>query len=59
MKGVVFNAAEAAVVELYDEDTWDDILDAAGVDGVYSSVGSYEDGEMTAIVQADPRRHPR
>ncbi len=52
MKGVVFNAAEAAVVELFDEDTWDDILDAAGVDGVYSSVGSYEDAEMMAIVQA-------
>ncbi len=52
MKGVVFNAAEAAVIELFDEDTWDDILDAAGVEGVYSSVGSYEDSEMMAIVQA-------
>lgn len=52
MKGVVFNAAEAAVIELFDEDTWDDILDAAGVDGVYSSVGSYDDADMMAIVQA-------
>lgn len=52
MKGVVFNAAEAAVIELFDEDTWDDILDAAGVDGVYSSLGSYDDADLMAIVQA-------
>ena len=49
MKGVVFNAAQEAVIELFDEDTWDDFLDAAGVDGVYSSVGSYPDEELSLI----------
>ena len=52
MKGVVFNAAQEAVIELFDEDTWDDLLDAAGVEGVYSSVGSYPDEEMVAIIVA-------
>lgn len=52
MKGVVFNAAEEAVIELFDADTWDDLLDAAGVEGVYNSVGSYPDSELVAIVVA-------
>ncbi len=52
MKGVVFNAAEEAVVELFDADTWDDLLDAAGVDGIYNSVGDYPDAELVAIVVA-------
>lgn len=52
MKGVIFNATQEAVIELFDEDTWDDLLDAAGVDGVYSSVGTYEDADLLAIVGA-------
>lgn len=52
MKGVIFNATQAAVIELFDEDTWDDLLDAAEVDGVYSSVGTYEDADLLAIVAA-------
>ncbi len=52
MKGVIFNAAQQAVIELFDEDTWDDLLDEAGVDGVYSSVGTYDDADLVAIVVA-------
>lgn len=52
MKGVIFNATQEAVIELFDEDTWDDLLDAAGLEGVYSSVGTYEDADLVAIVVA-------
>lgn len=52
MKGVIFNATQEAVIELFSEDTWDDLLDAAEVDGVYSSVGTYEDADLLAIVAA-------
>lgn len=52
MKGVIFNATQEAVIELFDEDTWDDLLDAAGVEGIYSSVGTYEDADLVAIVVA-------
>ncbi|MEM7094871.1 MAG: heme NO-binding domain-containing protein [Actinomycetota bacterium] len=52
MKGVIFNAAQEAVIELFDEDTWDDLLDAAGLGGVYSSVGTYPDSDLVALVVA-------
>lgn len=52
MQGVVFNIIEDVVLTLYDEDMWDQIIDDAGVDGVYSSTGSYDDGEVLAIVGA-------
>lgn len=52
MKGVIFNAAEAAVVEMFDQDTWEDLLDAAELDGIYSSVETYEDADLAAIVAA-------
>ncbi len=52
MKGVIFNAVEEAVTHLYSEDVWDDLLDAAGLDGHYTSLGTYEDGELLALVVA-------
>ncbi len=52
MKGVIFNAVEEAVVGLYSEDTWDDLLDAAGVDGHYTSLGNYDDAELSALIGA-------
>lgn len=52
MQGVVFNIIEDVVLTLYDADTWDDIIDDAGVDGVYSSTGTYDDAEVLAIVAA-------
>lgn len=52
MKGVIFNAVEEAVVNLYSEDVWDDLLDAAGVSGRYTSLGEYDDAELTALVIA-------
>ncbi len=52
MKGVIFNAVEEAVVRLYDEDTWDDLLDAAKLDGHYTALGSYDDADLGALVGA-------
>ncbi len=51
MKGVIFNAVEEAVVTLYSEDVWDDLLDAAGVSGRYTSLGNYDDAELIALVE--------
>lgn len=52
MKGVIFNAVEEAVVTMYDEDTWDDLLDAARLDGEYTALGHYDDAELGALVAA-------
>jgi hypothetical protein len=34
------------------EDAWDDLLDDAGLDGAYTSLGSYADDEIEALVRA-------
>ncbi len=52
MKGIVFNLLEEAVVNAHGPDVWDSLLDAAGLDGVYTSLGSYPDAEVMAIVAA-------
>jgi heme-NO-binding protein len=52
MKGVVFNLLEAVVTSNYGADTWDSLLDAAGVGGAYSSLGNYDDAEIEALVAA-------
>ena len=35
MKGIVFNLLEEVVTREYSADTWDDLLEAAGVNGSY------------------------
>lgn len=50
MKGVVFNVVEEVVVDMYDADTWEDILEAVELDGAYASLGSYPDEHLLAIV---------
>lgn len=52
MKGVVFNMLERLVVRDHGEDTWDDLLDAASLDGAYTSLGSYDDGDFFRLVAA-------
>lgn len=52
MKGVVFNLLEEVVVRRHGSDVWDDLLDAAGLAGSYTSIGSYADEEMEALVSA-------
>jgi hypothetical protein len=52
MKGIVFNLLEDAVRVTYGENVWDDLLDAAGLDGAYTSLGNYPDQHLTDLVVA-------
>jgi hypothetical protein len=52
MKGVVFNLLEQLVARDFGEDTWDGLLAASELDGVYTSLGSYPDEDLTKLVGA-------
>ena len=52
VKGIVFNLLEGAVVREFGEDRWDDLLEAAGLDGAYTSLGNYPDQQLTDLVEA-------
>lgn len=52
MKGIVFNLLEEIVAREHGEDTWDALLDAAGVEGTYTSLGNYRDEDLFALVAA-------
>jgi len=52
MKGIVLNLLEQLVARDYGEDTWDALLDAGGLDGAYTSLGSYPDEDFVKLVSA-------
>jgi hypothetical protein len=52
VKGVVFNLLEETVSREYGENVWDDLLETAGIEGAYTSLGGYPDGDLTALVAA-------
>lgn len=52
MKGIIFNLFEDVVVAADGDGAWDEVLDQADLDGVYTSLGSYDDAEFTALVSA-------
>jgi len=52
MKGVVFNLLEEVVTRSRGADTWDELLDDAGVTGSYTSLGSYPDENLGKLVMA-------
>lgn len=52
MKGVIFNAVEEVVRAEHGEQAWDDLLEATGLDGAYTSLGTYPDQEIEALVTA-------
>jgi Haem-NO-binding len=52
MKGVVFNLLEQVVVRKYGEAVWDNLLDATGLSGSYTTLGSYPDEEIEKLVGA-------
>lgn len=54
MKGIIFNLLEDVVTQEYGEAAWDGLLDAAGVDGAYTAVGSYPDEEFVHILGRMP-----
>lgn len=50
MKGIIFNLLEEVVTEEYGPDVWDDLLDDAGVEGSYTSLGNYADEEFLSLL---------
>ena len=52
MKGLIFNLLEEVVVAEHGDDVWDGILETAGLEGAYTAVGSYADGEFVALLTA-------
>jgi hypothetical protein len=50
MKGIVFNLLQSVVEERYGEDTWDGLLERAGLDGAYTSLGNYSDADLGKLV---------
>ena len=56
MKGIVFNLLEEAVTDEHGEETWESMLEAAGTDGAYTSLGSYDDAEFLKLVAAASER---
>ena len=52
MKGIVFNVLERVVVDEHGDDAWETLLDRAGLDGVWTSLGSYPDSDLLALVAA-------
>lgn len=55
MKGIVYNLLEQIVTREHGEETWDDLLDAADLEGSYTSLGSYADADLMKLVGAASR----
>lgn len=49
MKGLIFNLVEHVVVTQFGPEAWESILDRASLDGAYTAVGNYDDGQLMAI----------
>lgn len=52
MKGIIFNLAEEVVTASYGEEAWDALLEATGLDGAYTAVGSYPDQQLLDLIAA-------
>ena len=52
MKGIIFNVVEEVVFDRFGPDAWDAMLETCGLDGVYTSLGSYPDEELNKLVEA-------
>jgi len=52
MKGIVFNLLEQIVAAEHGDETWEQLLDASGLDGAYTSLGSYPDEDLYKLVGA-------
>lgn len=50
MKGIIFNVAEYTVSDEFGNDTWDDLLATAELEGAYTALGDYSVDEMNAIL---------
>ena len=52
MKGIIFNVYEQLVTRDRGEDAWDRLLDETGLEGAYTSLGSYPDGDLVKLIEA-------
>ncbi|MDQ3728846.1 MAG: heme NO-binding domain-containing protein [Actinomycetota bacterium] len=52
MKGVVFNLLEQVVSEEAGEAAWEQAIAESGVDGVYTSLGTYPHEELQALIMS-------
>jgi hypothetical protein len=52
VKGIVFDLLEGAVIRAHGEDAWDDMLEAAGLEGGYTTLGNYPDKDLFELVAA-------
>jgi hypothetical protein len=52
MKGIIFNLLEETVTAEFGEETWDQLLEASGVDGAFTSLGNYPDANLFKLVAA-------
>lgn len=52
MKGIVLNLLEETIRRHHSEAAWEAVLDAAHLDGAYTSLGNYSDDEFHALVAA-------
>ena len=52
MKGIIFNLLETVVTKEYGANAWDDLLDAAQVEGAFTSLGNYPDADLFKLVGA-------
>jgi hypothetical protein len=50
MKGVIFNLLEEAVVIEHGPDVWADLIDMTDIEGAFTSLGSYPDETLLALV---------
>lgn len=55
MKGVIFNLLEEVIRDAHGTATWDRMLADAQLDGAYTSLGSYPDAELFALIAAGER----
>jgi len=52
MKGIIFNLLEEVVTEQFGEETWDQLLAQAQVEGSFTSLGNYPDENLFKLVAA-------
>lgn len=55
MKGIIFDLLQQVMSERYGDDAWDEVLEASGVEGSYTAVGSYPDEDLLTLVGTGSR----
>ena len=59
MKGIIFNLFEDVVTDQLGEAAWDELVDAAQVEGGYTAIGAYSDAEFLQLLRCLPDAETR